>query len=99
VIGVLETLEKKYDTQFKWGFDALQALMAPQIKPKRKITPVSPDRRSPIFPDASPASISRKSRPDTAGKNNQPSLFDEALGRHSYRNQSFFIVCYLRSRI
>jgi hypothetical protein len=37
VIGVLETLEKKYDAQFKVVFDALRALMAPPVKPKRKI--------------------------------------------------------------
>jgi hypothetical protein len=30
-------MEKKYDSQFKVVFDALRALMAPPIKPKRKI--------------------------------------------------------------
>ena len=33
----LDDLEKKYDGQFKIVFDALRALMAPPIKPKRKI--------------------------------------------------------------
>ncbi len=33
----LETLEKKYDAQFKVVFDALRALMSPPVKPKRKI--------------------------------------------------------------
>ena len=33
----LNDLEKKYDGQFKIIFDALRALMAPPIKPKRKI--------------------------------------------------------------
>ena len=33
----LNDLEKKYDGQFKIVFDALRALMAPPMKPKRKI--------------------------------------------------------------
>ncbi len=33
----LETLEKKYDAQFKVVFEAIRQLMAPPIKPKRKI--------------------------------------------------------------
>ena len=33
----LNDLEKKYDGQFKIVFDALRSLMAPPIKPKRKI--------------------------------------------------------------
>jgi phage regulator Rha-like protein len=33
----LESLEKKYDGQFKIVFDALRALMAPPVKSKRKI--------------------------------------------------------------
>jgi hypothetical protein len=33
----LDELEKKYDGQFKIVFDALRALMAPTMKPKRKI--------------------------------------------------------------
>ena len=33
----LDELEKKYDGQFKFVFDALRALMAPPMKPKRKI--------------------------------------------------------------
>jgi hypothetical protein len=33
----LDNLEKKNDGQFKIVFDALRALMAPPIKPKRKI--------------------------------------------------------------
>ncbi len=33
----LDDLEKKYDSQFKVVFDALRALMAPPVKPKRKI--------------------------------------------------------------
>ncbi|MBI4768230.1 MAG: ORF6N domain-containing protein [Deltaproteobacteria bacterium] len=34
----LDNLEKKSDGQFKIFFDALRALMAPPMKPKRKIT-------------------------------------------------------------
>jgi hypothetical protein len=34
----LDDLEKKYDGQFKIVFDALRSLMAPPMKPKRKIT-------------------------------------------------------------
>jgi hypothetical protein len=30
-------MERKYDSQFKIVFDALRALMAPPMKPKRKI--------------------------------------------------------------
>lgn len=33
----LNEMEKKYDSQFKVVFDALRALMAPPVKPKRKI--------------------------------------------------------------
>lgn len=33
----LETLEKKYDSQFKLVFDAIKQLMAPPVKEKRKI--------------------------------------------------------------
>jgi hypothetical protein len=33
----LDDLEKKYDGQFKIVFDALRALIAPPMKPKRKI--------------------------------------------------------------
>ncbi len=33
----LDDLEKKYDGQFKIVFDALRSLMAPPMKPKRKI--------------------------------------------------------------
>jgi len=33
----LDDREKKYDGQFKIVFDALRALMAPPMKPKRKI--------------------------------------------------------------
>jgi len=33
----LTEMEKKYDSQFKVVFDALRALMAPPVKPKRKI--------------------------------------------------------------
>lgn len=33
----LDDLEKKYDGQFKIVFDALRSLMAPPLKPKRKI--------------------------------------------------------------
>ncbi len=33
----LDELEKKYDGQFKIVFDALRALVAPPVKPKRKI--------------------------------------------------------------
>jgi len=33
----LNDLEKKYDAQFKVVFDALRALMAPPVKPKRRI--------------------------------------------------------------
>jgi hypothetical protein len=33
----LDELEKKYDGQFKIVFDALRSLMAPPMKPKRKI--------------------------------------------------------------
>ena len=37
IVRRLDNLEKKYDSQFKVVFDALRALMAPPIKPKRKI--------------------------------------------------------------
>jgi hypothetical protein len=37
LLGKLEEMEKKYDSQFKVVFDALRALMAPPVKPKRKI--------------------------------------------------------------
>jgi hypothetical protein len=33
----LEAMEKKYDSQFKVVFEAIRQLMAPPIKPKRKI--------------------------------------------------------------
>jgi len=33
----LDALEKKYDSQFKIVFDAIRQLMAPPVKPKRKI--------------------------------------------------------------
>ena len=33
----LDALEKKYDSQFKIVFDAISQLMAPPVKPKRKI--------------------------------------------------------------
>jgi hypothetical protein len=33
----LETLEKKYDAQFKVVFDAIRQLMSPPAKPKREI--------------------------------------------------------------
>jgi hypothetical protein len=33
----LDDLEKKYDAQFKVVFDAIRQLMAPPVKPKRKI--------------------------------------------------------------
>lgn len=33
----IDQMEKKYDGQFKIVFDALRALMAPPMKPKRKI--------------------------------------------------------------
>jgi hypothetical protein len=33
----LETLEKKYDAQFKVVFDAIRQLMSPPVKPKREI--------------------------------------------------------------
>ena len=33
----LEEMEKKYDTQFKVVFEAIRRLMAPPVKPKRKI--------------------------------------------------------------
>ncbi|MEW6185381.1 MAG: ORF6N domain-containing protein [Thermodesulfobacteriota bacterium] len=33
----LDEIEKKYDEQFKIVFDALRALMAPPVKPKRRI--------------------------------------------------------------
>ena len=33
----LNTLEKKYDSQFKVVFDAIKQLMTPPIKPKKKI--------------------------------------------------------------
>jgi hypothetical protein len=33
----LATLEKKYDAQFKAVFDAIRDLMAPRVKPKRRI--------------------------------------------------------------
>jgi len=33
----LETLEKKYDAQFKVVFDAIRELMTPPEKPKRQI--------------------------------------------------------------
>jgi hypothetical protein len=33
----LETLEKKYDAQFKAVFDAIRQLMTPPAKPKREI--------------------------------------------------------------
>jgi hypothetical protein len=33
----LNEMEKKFDSQFKVVFDALRALMAPPLKPKRKI--------------------------------------------------------------
>lgn len=33
----LEALEKKYDQQFRVVFDAIRELMAPPVKPRRKI--------------------------------------------------------------
>jgi hypothetical protein len=33
----LNALEKKYDSQFKIVFDAIRQLMAPPVKPKRRI--------------------------------------------------------------
>jgi hypothetical protein len=33
----LSMLEKRYDTQFKIVFDAIRELMAPPIRPKRRI--------------------------------------------------------------
>ena len=33
----LAALEKKYDSQFKVVFDAIRELMAPPVKPKRRI--------------------------------------------------------------
>jgi hypothetical protein len=33
----LDALEKKYDSQFKAVFDAIRQLMAPPVKPKRRI--------------------------------------------------------------
>ncbi len=35
--GMLDALEKKYDSQFKMVFDAIRQLMIPPEKPKRKI--------------------------------------------------------------
>jgi hypothetical protein len=37
IVRRLDDLEKKYDAQFKVVFDALRALMASPVKPKRKI--------------------------------------------------------------
>jgi len=51
----LESLEKKYDTQFKVVFDALRALMMPPATPKRKITD--------FLLTSCPASILKRSKP------------------------------------